>query len=129
MADLYMSDLNYDIELKNGDLVFTSDQGFGETVKARLVSFFKTFLGEWFLDNKKAPSWGMPYFQQILGEKPKADELDNIFRTTIQTTDGIDSVESLSFSLNQRELTVSFSAICTDGSKIEDIIAINVGGS
>jgi len=128
MSDIYVDGSN-DIVFKSGDLVFTSDFGYGETVKSRLASYLRTFLGEWFLDSQLAPIWGMPYWQRILGDnKPTLLELDTIFRAAILSTEGIERLDELILDVQQRVLKVTFAAVCENGTKLEDIIEIGIGG-
>jgi hypothetical protein len=128
MSDIYI-DGSGDIVFQAGDLVFTSDYGYSETVKSRLVSYLRTFLGEWFLDNKLAPIWGVPYWQNIFVDRiPSVFELDSIFRAAILSIEGITRLDLLYFELDKRVLTVTFEAVCEDGSRIEDVLEIGIGG-
>jgi hypothetical protein len=127
MADIAVDGSN-DIIFKNGDLLFTSDISYGETVRSRLQAYLKTFLGEWFLDDRRAPVWGMPYYQRILTDRrPTELELDTIFRSAILGTDGIQRVDSLELEIAKRVLTVTFEATLADETLINDTIEIAIG--
>jgi hypothetical protein len=129
MADLYVDGSN-DIVFKGGDLAFTSDYNFGETVKSRIAGYFRTWLGEWFLDDKLSPVWGTPYFQRILGDnKPTDEELNTIFRQILEQTAGVLSVDDLAFQRSSdRTLAVSFVVTVDGGQSISDIVEVSLGG-
>lgn len=129
MSDIYVNGSN-DIVFVSGDLAFTSDYGYGETVVSRLRSFLRTFLGEWFLDNATAPIWGMPYYQSIFTDRRPSDlEIDVIFRSAILNTEGISRLNQLTIESNtsSRSIQITFIAETDSGSLIEDIIEINLG--
>ena len=102
MTDIYLNQ-NHDLELLNGDLRITASDY--EDIKQRLSIALQFFLGEWFLDTTK----GVPYTQTIyeagFNDLPT---LYSIFRTEIQNTEGVDTIESLELDLDgdERILTV-----------------------
>ena len=69
------------------------------------------FLGEWFLDQRV----GIPYFQQLLGQKPNETAVKSIFRAAILSTPGIESISEMSvdFDGSTRRLGIAFTAITT----------------
>lgn len=87
------------------------------------------FLGEWYLDTRL----GVPYYQQILGKKPRIQAVKGIFRDAILTTPGIQSVFQLEidFVSATRTLTVSFRAETVEGSfeYNKDLIITNISAS
>ena len=130
MSDIYIDNLNNDLVFKNGDLVFTSDYGYGETIKSRIKSYLKTFLGEWFLDSPDGPIWGIPYFQNIFSDsKPNRLELDIIFRSAILGIQGVNAITELTINEDTANRTVSieFTAVSDQGGRIEDVIEISLG--
>jgi hypothetical protein len=130
MSDIYIDNANNDLVFRSGDLVFTSDFGYGETIKSRIKSYLKTFLGEWFLDSPVGPIWGVPYFQNIFSDtKPTTLELDIIFRSAILGIEGVNTLTSLSIEQNRttRELNIEFVAVSNSGNVIEDVIEISLG--
>ena len=130
MSDIYIDNLNNDLVFKNGDLVFTSDYGYGETIKSRIKSYLKTFLGEWFLDSPDGPIWGVPYFQNIFSDsKPNRLELDIIFRSAILGIQGVNAITELTINEDTANRTVSieFTAVSDQGGRIEDVIEISLG--
>jgi hypothetical protein len=103
-------DGNSDVVIENGDLVLTSGvESVAQDVEIRL-SFF---LGEWFLDTRL----GVPYFQRILGQKPRFSTVATILKKAIFTTPGIISISN--FELDwvgaTRTMNVSFNAESTEG--------------
>lgn len=73
----------------------------------------RTFLGEWFLDTRI----GVPYYQDILGQKPRIPVVRNIFRKAVLTTPGVINVTDLNVTYDgaTRELSVSFIGETTEG--------------
>lgn len=104
--------ISNDLLIENGNLVLVKNEieGIDQHLRARL----KTFLGEWFLDSRI----GVPYFQQILGNKnPSTNLISAIFRREILKSSGVTSVKNLSVGLDAklRELVVSFEATTANG--------------
>jgi hypothetical protein len=125
-ADTALRDLalasDDDILISEGDLVFNyGAAGIASDVRARL----QTRLGECFLDT----SMGVPWFEKILGHKPSAGELRNIFREEILATPGIDSLSSLDVSVTNRVLRLTFKAMTATGATLDAALGINLGGA
>lgn len=129
MADISFDNTANDIIIQGGDLVFTSDTDFTETMKQRIRAVMLTFLGEWFLDDKNDPQVGIPYFQSLFEKKlPTLDLADTIFRTALLDIEGVVAVDSLAFDYDgvTRVLEVTFRVNITgDGAFVEDIISFN----
>ena len=109
MADIRLTSTG-DIDIVNNDMVLTS----GAEAVAQGVSIrLQTFQGEFFLDTRI----GMPYFQKILGEKPRIHVLKDIFREAILKEPGVDSIQNLTITYTgaDRTLGVSFYGITIDG--------------
>jgi hypothetical protein len=111
MADWKLDTTTGDLELdSNNDLILvTGVDAIAQDVTVRL----KTFLGEWYLDTRV----GMPYFEQLLGKKPRLGAVRSLFLEAIQQTPGIQTVNDLQVAFDgaARLLTVSFRADTTDG--------------
>lgn len=126
-----MADISFDTDIliEGGDLVFTSDTDFTETMKQRIKAVLLTFLGEWFLDDKTDPQVGVPYFQSLFEQKlPTLDLADTIFRTALLDIPDVVAVDSLAFDYNgvTRVLDVTFRVNITgDGNIVEDIISFD----
>lgn len=103
-----------DLALSGGTLVFTTD--FSTEVAQRIRGRLRMFLGEWFLDQRL----GLPYFQRVLVKNPSLRILRAIFGAVIQNTAGVQSVDSLTPSIDVRTRTLSLDFTCTleDGSAL-----------
>jgi len=103
-GDVYINPETYDIELVDGLDAIAQD------CEIRL----QFFLGEWYLDTRL----GVPYFQKILGQKPRIQAVKGIFRDAILTTPGILNIFELTIDYinTTRTLTVSFRAETVEGS-------------
>jgi len=126
MSDIYFDNVSGDIVLSGGDLLFTSDVSYSQTMLQRIRANLLTFLGEWFLD-VDPPQVGVPYFQSLLSQKlPTIELADSIFRTSLINIEGVTSVENidLSYDTTTRVLSVSF-RVTIEGDTIEDIITFN----
>lgn len=110
MADLKLG-TDGDLELDdNNDLIFVEGlEAIAQDVSVRL----RTYLGEWFLDTRQ----GLPYFQRILGEKPRIGVLKALFGEAILLTPGISSFTNLDVVYNStsRGLSVGFRAPTDEG--------------
>lgn len=96
-------DSSGDLELINGNVSLTEGV---EVVVQNLRIRLKTFLGEWFLDQRV----GLPYFQNILVKNPNLPVIQTILRKAILETEGMDSVTEFNFNFDTatRQLSVSF---------------------
>ncbi len=71
------------------------------------------FLGEWFLDQRL----GLPYFEQIIGQKPDLGLIDTLYRRAIQATPGVAVIKQLKLAFDRatRALSVRVEATLNDG--------------
>lgn len=109
-----------DIELTNDGDIKIADNGSdmvlvdGTAAIAQDITIrLQTFLGEWFLDTRI----GIPYFQKVLGQKPRLIALKGLFRKAILTTSGVISISdfTLNFTGATRTLDVSFTCQSDSG--------------
>ena len=108
-------DNNYDLAIENDDLVLVDGvDAIAQDCEVRLL----TFLGEWFLDQRI----GIPYYQQILGQKPRLVLIKGIIRKGILTTPGILGVKDLQadYINSTRVLSLSFTADTVEGTFVYD---------
>lgn len=101
---------SWDIAIEDDTVVLVDGvDAIAQDVRARL----QFFLGEWFLDRRI----GVPYFEKILGQKPRLPVIKAIFRQAILTTPGVLSVNDLvvAYDGTSRRLDVSFKANTTEG--------------
>lgn len=96
---------DHDLAIENDDLVLIAGlDAIAQDLRCRL----QFFLGEWFLDQRI----GIPYFQQILGAKPRIPVVKEIFRKAIMSTPGVLGLNDLSvvYEGTGRSISVSFKA-------------------
>ncbi|MCP4600175.1 MAG: hypothetical protein GY847_06510 [Proteobacteria bacterium] len=84
-----------------------------EEVKQRLDSNLQFFKGEWFLDQRL----GMPYYEEVLGQKPRIAVIQNVFRDGILQTSGVTGTSDpiLDFDSPTRTLSVEAQVTCESG--------------
>jgi hypothetical protein len=103
-------DTDGDLELEAGDLVLIR----GAEAIIQAVNIALQFVkGEWFYDLEA----GVPYFQDVLVKNPSPDLLQSTFRKAVLEVKGIESVTSLSLTLDRstRTLSVGWSAVSDVG--------------
>jgi hypothetical protein len=116
-------DANNELVIENGDLVFT--RGIEAVVQQCRIAL-QMFQGEWFLNLDV----GIPYWEKILGEKPKtAIEAARIFfRRELQLVDGVEKVTRLdvTYTGSTRTLTVTWQVSTVFGDTPADVIDLRV---
>lgn len=82
----------------------------------------RTWLGEYFLDSE----FGVPFLDTILVKSPNIAAIEAALRSVIRNVEGVDSVTSLTATLDRksRALSVAFEAKSGD-SKIADTILLS----
>ncbi len=108
--DLKLDPVTGDLAIEDNDLVLIDGtEAVAQDIEIRL----RFFLGEWFLDQRL----GVPYYEKILGQKPRLTAIAGIFRKAIMTTPGMLSITdfSLDYDGPTRALSVSFRGKCVDG--------------
>jgi hypothetical protein len=113
MSDLKLKD--GDLVIKNGDFVLTKN--LAEQVTQALRIQLKMLQGEWFLDERV----GIPYFTQILGQKPHKLTLLGIFREAILQVDGVAKITQIDIDYDHRTraVKIDFEVELTDGQKVK----------
>ncbi len=103
-------DGSHDLEIVSGDLVLVDGvASVSQDVDIRL----EFYQGEWFLDTRL----GVPYFQKILGEKPRFGAVSSIIRQAILTAPGIISISDFSIQWDgiSRVMAIAFKAESSEG--------------
>lgn len=99
-----------DLELVDGNFVILDGS---RLVRQTLLSRFRFFLGEWFLDTRE----GVPYYRDILVKNPDEEIVRSVFRQVLEGTPGV--LEILSFNIvyddKDRTIRFSFEVRSTDG--------------
>ena len=101
-----------DLTWKNGPLTpnYTT-QSRVDVVAQRLRIRLLTFREEWFLDT----SYGVPYFQSILGHKIKKSAVDLIFQREILAENGVKELTLFESTFENRKYSLSFRVKVTTG--------------
>ena len=110
MSDIKINTATEDIELVGNDFVLTEGV---DAIKQHLSQRLKTFLNEWFLDNRI----GIPYFEHVLIKNFDPVVVDTVFKKQIIDTPGV--LELLSFNADldktARILNITFKARTSEG--------------
>ena len=103
MKDLLLT-LGGDLRLDDtGDIIIT------DSVRQAITIRLRWFLEEWRL----GPSFGIPYYEDVLIKNPNIVRIKQIFQDAILTVDEVDDATVLDFVLNNqtRKAVLSFEAI------------------
>ena len=114
--DLLLGDKG-DLVIKDFDLMLTDNK---QILKQALRQELKTFKGEWFLDIDK----GLPYYQDILGQRNSIDSVRAIFIEAIKQVRGVKEIVDLELNLNGKDRTLDVSITVLD--KYNNTININL---
>lgn len=119
--DLLMDYNSKDLVFHNGPLTkeYTT-QPFVDTVKQRLFILLHTFMEEWFLDT----TYGIPYWQSILGKKTTKSAVDLIFQQKILAENGVKEITEFSSTFVNRVYSLSFRVKVATG-EVTDLITIS----
>ena len=105
MKDLLLSK-DHDLVIDKFDLQLTNDK---QLVKQRIRQALLAFKGDWFLNT----SLGIPYYEEIVGQKNSIDTVKAIFIETIKKVDGVKDLVEFNINLeNQSQsLNITFTVI------------------
>lgn len=106
MTDIALDPATGDLDLTGGGLNLVRG---AEEVAQELRIRFLFFKGEWFLN----PEEGIPYHDEILGQKVSQQVVDSIFRKVITTCPGVQSLDSFESSLDQETRVLTLNFVCT----------------
>lgn len=104
--DLLLGDKD-DLVIKDFDLLLTNDK---QILKQALRQELKTFKGDWFLDIDK----GLPYYQDILGQRNSIDSVRAIFIEAIKQVAGVKEIVDLELNLNGKDRSLDVSITVLD---------------
>lgn len=119
MKNLYLNTA-HDLETTaSGQLRITGV--FSEEVAQKLKSRLLMFQGEWWLD----PSKGVPFYQDVLRKRPDSAGVSALIKKAILDTEGVTEITKFSLTLDNaaRKVSISFSALLTDGSTISEEVS------
>jgi hypothetical protein len=100
-----------DIDVSLGEVRLTSGQ---QSIEQHLKSRLKTFLGEWFLDERV----GVPYYEKVFDRKhPDIQIIKSVFTREILKTPGVSEITDISLQIDTgtRELLVGVSVKSKEG--------------
>ncbi|QGP57352.1 hypothetical protein PsalMR5_04871 (plasmid) [Piscirickettsia salmonis] len=99
MTDFLLNN-DHDIDFSSLSLHLT------DSLAQHLSIKLNTFQGEWFLDNTA----GIPYFQNILGNKVDADVIDSIFKKAILEEKDVSTILEFTSSIDNAKRKYSYTA-------------------
>lgn len=104
MRDLKLSE-DHDLVIDGFDLQLTDDT---EIVRQRIKQALLLFKGEWFL----SVDLGVPYYEEILGEKNSIEAIKAILVNCIKKVEGVRELLNLDIKLdNNRILKIHFNVL------------------
>lgn len=107
---------------EDGDLSITpnGDISLTDSVRQAILIRLRWFLGEW----KFNPTFGMPYYSQILIKNPSETVIEQLFREQILSVSEVISVEECRVEINRRLriCRVIFCANTTQGAIREEMM-------
>lgn len=106
MRDLKLSD-DHDPVIEGFDLKLTDD---GEIVKQRIKQALLLFKGEWFLN----VDLGIPYYEEILGEKNAIGSIKAIFVDSIKKVAGVRELSDFNIKFDDKSRTVAINFTVID---------------
>jgi len=113
-------DSTHDAVFINGETPVTVDRR--DVIAQRLTVRLLTFLGEW----RYNTTYGVPYFERLLGIKNRKTDIDTVFQTEILKEPGVKSIISFESSLQDREYSLEF-RVRIDTGDVTDPIQISPG--
>jgi hypothetical protein len=115
MADIRINFDTRDIDVVNGSMSLTESDD--EALQQRLFIKLQIFKGEWFMDTE----FGVPYYQNVLGQKSSLDAVNAIMVDQILSTDGVASLShfNVTFDAPTRDYRLNFGVKSTQGSIVE----------
>lgn len=113
------------MDYDKGDLIFVNGpltkeyttQPFVQTVQQRLYILLHTFMEEWFMDT----TYGIPYWQSILGKKTTKSAVDLIFQQKILAENGVREITAFSSTFVNRVYSANFKVRVTTGEETQTI--------
>jgi len=117
--DLKLDLTTNDLLFVNGECPITSSDF--DVVAQRLSIRLKTCLGEYNFNTE----YGVPYFQSILGQRVRKQDVDNIMQQQIYKEEGVVQLKEFNSALENFEYGMSFRAE-NDKGLLSDPININI---
>jgi len=110
--DLKLTSVEHDCVFINGPLTKEGvTTPLTETVGQRLKILLLTWAGEWFWNT----TYGIPYWQSILGRKTTKARVDLIFSQAILSEPGVKEIVSFNSTFENRQYSLTFKVRVVDG--------------
>lgn len=114
-------DENNDLVFHNGPLTKAyTTQPLVKVVAQRLLILLQTWQGEWFLDT----TYGIPYWQSILGKKTSKSAVDLILQEKVLAENGVKEITYFSSTLVNRQYSAQFKVRVVTGEETDTITII-----
>lgn len=113
--DLLLDPVTHDCVFINGQTPVTRESS--EVTAQRLKIRLKTFQGEYDFNT----TYGVPYFQSILGKKLRKADIDNIFRQKILEEPCVLRITEFNSTYTNGNYSLTFSAVDDKQNLIEDV--------
>lgn len=109
--DLYLSNNDLALPVR---LTASNDESILQHIRIRL----RTFLGEWFLDQRV----GIPYFEEVFIKNPSSNVVKSLIRRVLLRTPGVVTVSSVDFDIDSvtRKATIDFKVRIESGTILEE---------
>lgn len=110
MPTVFKTDANNDLVIENGLLVLVDG---ADSLEQRIKASLLLFQGEWFADTGR----GVPWIQEVLVKNPDPAVLNAVFGDVIRGTQGVLTLDRLTFDLDNaaRTLTIQFAVTADSG--------------
>lgn len=111
MSQLLTDPITGDLKITNNNFSIVTDEQV--VVGQRLFQNLRTFLGEWFLDNRI----GVPYYEIVFEKGVSPDLVNDVFKDAIIKTEGVVELKTFNpLDLDpSRALQVTFNARTLEG--------------
>lgn len=114
-------DENNDLVFHNGPLTKAyTTQPLVKVVAQRLLILLQTWQEEWFLDT----TYGIPYWQNILGKKTSKSAVDLILQEKVLAENGVKEITYFSSTLVNRQYSAQFKVRVVTGEETDTITII-----
>lgn len=108
---------DHDLVITDFDLNLTDDT---QTLNQSILQHLKAFKGDWFLDVDK----GMPYYEEILGQRNSIDSVRAVFIEQIKSIDGVKEIVDLELNLNGADRSLDVKISVLDG--YDNLVNVNL---
>lgn len=105
---------NGDFDISSNGLAFTQLNSNGNDAQ-EIVQLVRNYMRWYQGEEPTEVTGGVPYFQQVFNKSTPIDVVVAILKSAIEAVPGINAVLSLSYTLNQRQMVLTWSASTVAG--------------